>query len=233
MILIKNISTRLASLTFCLWLLGGVSFLLAGGSFVQKEGSRINEMALFTWLTQVPLKESWWLWLSLVLLALLAVNTLFCIMESFRGKWQKGNIVKIVPPHLMHLGFLLIMGAHLLSAYSGSKQTVEVGEGSALNFPDGSIIHFTGFSAEYGTRGMATAYSATVETKTGQREIRPNHPFFHNGYGVYLKDVAPPPMKAALVEIHKEPGAAVALAGAAVFTIANIILLARRRLRSE
>jgi len=41
--------------------------------------------------------------------------------------------------------------------------------------------------------------------------------------------VAPPPMKAALVEVHKEPGAGMALAGGLVFTVANVILLFRRR----
>jgi cytochrome c biogenesis protein ResB len=83
--------------------------------------------------------------------------------------------------------------------------------------------------------GMPTAYSATIEHLAGSSrkslQISPNHPFLHKGYGLYLKDVAPPPQKAAIVELHREPGAGMALTGGAVFTIANIILLARRRER--
>jgi hypothetical protein len=37
------------------------------------------------------------------------------------------------------------------------------------------------------------------------------------------------PTRAALVEIHREPGAGIALAGALLFTIGNIVLLSVRR----
>ncbi len=52
--LLKNIYTRLASLTLGIWLLGGTMFFLAIGSFLQGEGSTINEMPLLLWLREVP-----------------------------------------------------------------------------------------------------------------------------------------------------------------------------------
>jgi hypothetical protein len=233
LLMLRSIYNRLASLTLGLWLLGGVMVLLATGSFLQGEGSSINEVALMNWLREVPARESWWLWIAIALLALLALNTLFCSIDSLRVKWDKGSFMVRIAPQIMHLGFLFIMIAHLQSAYSGFKQAMQVEAGSSITFPDGSNLVFTDFAASYGKMGMPVAYSATLECRnTGKIEtatISPNHPFFHLGHGVYIKDIAPPPMKAALVEVHKEPGAGMALAGGAVFTVANLVLLARRK----
>lgn len=231
--MLYRIYTRLASLTFGLWLLCGIMLLLAAGSFLLSEGSSINQVALFDWLFQVPAGESWWLWTTIVLLAVLALNTLLCSIESLRLKWQKGSFVVRIVPQLMHLGFLFIMIAHLQSAVGGFKQAMQVEPGFTINFPDGTQIIFTDFAATYSKMGMPTAFSASLEYRSyGKVEaavISPNHPFFHNGHGIYIKDIAPPPMKAALVEIHREPGALMALSGGAIFTVANLVLLARRR----
>lgn len=224
---------HLSSLTLGLWLLCGVMLLLAAGSFLQGEGSRINDVALYDWLLAVPLRESWWLWGAIGLLIVLALNTLLCSIESLRVKWQKGSFVVRIAPQLLHLGFLFIMIAHLQSANGGFKQAMQVEAGSSITFPDGSNIVFTDFAATYSRMGMPVAYSAALECRSPGRietaVISPNRPFFHLGHGVYIKDIAPPPMKAALVEVHKEPGAVMALTGGAVFTVANLVLLARRR----
>ncbi len=239
--LLHNLYNKLASLTFGLWLLCGVMLFLAAGSFLQGEGSSINEVALLDWLREVPLRESWWLWISIGIIALLALNTLLCSIESLRTKWLKGSFLVRIAPQLLHLGFLFIMLAHLQSAYGGFKQVMQVEKGSAITFPDGSNVVFTDFAVTYSKMGMPTAYSATLNYRaTGAFQspamltavISPNHPFFYQGHGIYIKDIAPPPMKAALVEVHKEPGAAMALAGGIIFTIANLILLARNREKS-
>jgi len=200
MTLLRNIYQRLASLALGLWLLGGVMLFLAIGSFLQGEGSTINEVPLLLWLREVPLAESWWLWVSLLLLALLALNTLLCSIDSLSAKWQRGSFLSRIAPQAMHLGFLLIMVAHLQSASGSFKQ-------ATFSYP----------------RNGATASAS----------ISPNHPFFYQRHGIYVKDVAPPPMKAALIEVHKEPGAGMALAGGLIFTVANLVLLFRRRGRGQ
>ncbi len=234
--LLKNIYVRLASLTLGLWLLGGTMLFLAIGSFLQGEGSTINEVPLFLWLREVPVRESWWLWVSLLFLALLALNTVLCSIDSLSAKWQRGSFLARLAPQAMHLGFLLIMVAHLQSAAGSFKQAVQVGPGSGITFPDGSSVVFTDFNATYSPMGMPTSLSATFSYPKGggaaSATISPNHPFFYQGHGIYVKDVAPPPMKAALVEVHKEPGAGMALAGGLIFTVANVVLLFRRRGRS-
>jgi cytochrome c biogenesis protein ResB len=234
--LLRTIFTRLASLSLGIWLLVGVMLFLAIGSFLQGEGSSINEVPLLFWLREVPPAESWWLWMALLLLALLALNTVLCSIDSLSAKWQRGSFLSRIAPQAMHLGFLFIMVAHLQSAVGSFKQSVQVGEGTGITFPDGSQVVFTDFNATYSPMGMPTALSATFSYPRGGGEasatISPNHPFFYQGHGIYLKDVAPPPTRAALVEVHKEPGAGMALAGGVVFTLANLVLLFRRRGRS-
>jgi len=44
-----------------------------------------------------------------------------------------------------------------------------------------------------------------------------------------LKEVGLFPNRAALIEIHREPGAGLALAGALLFTVGNVLLLAVRQ----
>ena len=154
--IITDIYNRLASLTLGLWLLCGVMLLLAAGSFLQGEGSSINEVALLDWLLAVPARESWWLWGAIALLAVLALNTLLCSIDSLRMKWQKGSFLVRIVPQLMHLGFLFIMIAHLQSAYGGFKQAMQVEAGSSIRFPDGSDIVFKDFAATYSKMGMPT-----------------------------------------------------------------------------
>lgn len=226
---------RLASLTFGLWLIGGVLLLLAVGSFSGggAEGSSINDVPLFYWLKVTPLSVSWWLWATVGLLALLALNTVLCSVESLRMKCQRGNFLVLIAPQVMHLGFLLIVLAHLFSAWGGGKQVMPVYDGAEIGFPDGRRVQIANMTLQVGPMGMPTDYSAEVRYPAGSgvgvRTIRPNHPFFYQGFGIYLKEVEMYPLRAALVEIHREPGAGLALAGALLFTVGNLVLLVVRR----
>ena len=85
-------------------------------------------------------------------------------------------------------------------------------------------------TAETGPMGMMSSYAAQLRVAgAGVSEVRPNVPLFHKGYGIYLKQVALTPEPVALLEIHREPGAPVALLGALLFTLGNLLLLAQRR----
>ena len=226
---------RLASLNLGLWLTGGVILLLAVGSFAGGgEGAgNINNMALFRWLAESPLVLSWWLWGAVAFLALLAMNTVLCSIESVRSKAGSSRFLTIVAPQVMHLGFLLIVLAHLLSAWGGGKEALPVREGEVIGFSDGGNVQIANLRRITGPMGMPSDYSAEVRYPTdsgiGASTIRPNHPFFYRGFGIYLKEVAPAPYRAALIEIHREPGGGLALAGALLFTFGNAALLYLRR----
>ncbi|WP_298434180.1 cytochrome c biogenesis protein ResB [Geobacter sp.] len=231
--MIKKAYRFIASLSLGLWLMGGVMALLAAGSFAGGEQSTLNAMPLFAWLGQAPFAASWWLWGALLLLGLLVLNTVLCSVETLREGWGARRLLQLLAPQLMHLGFLLIVLAHLLSARGGEKEAMEVAEGSVLAFPDGSSVRVTALSTTPGPMGMPADFSAGIVATAGgcrtTATVRPNHPFFHNGVGIYLKHVEPYPFPVGYVELHREPGAGWALAGALLFTAGNVALLAVRR----
>ncbi len=233
--MIRKIYDRLASLTLGLWLMGGVIVLLAAGSFTGggAEGSSINDLPLFAWLGSAPLTQSWWLWGTIALLALLVLNTVLCSIESLRLKYQRGTLLRLIAPQVMHLGFLLIVLAHLASAYGSFKGSGGVMEGETIHLPGGGRVQVTNLQVEPGPMGMPSDYSATVtmggEDSERTATVRPNHPAFYRGYGIYLKEVELFPVRGAFIEVHREPGAGLALAGALLFTVGNVVLLAVRR----
>jgi len=231
--LFVKIYAKLASLSLGIWLMAGVIVLLAIGSFSGggAESGSINDMALFAWLKGAPLAWSWWLWLTIAFLAVLVVNTLLCSIESLRGKFGRTNFLSLIAPQVMHAGFLFIVLAHLFSAYGGLKGIMQVNDGQIIGFPDGTGVAVTNIRGEQGAMGMLTDYRAEIRDNSGNAigGISPNHPFFYKEFGLYIKDVQLIPQRIALIEIHREPGAGFALAGALLFTVGNLALLATRR----
>jgi hypothetical protein len=194
-------------------------------------------MPLLTWLREVPLMASWWLWLTILLLAMLVLNTILCSSETLWSRWGRAGLLPLLAPQLMHAGFLLIVLAHLQSAYGGYMQQVEVVEGMVAQLPDGKQFGIAGLAVTMSPRGMPTGFSSELVTDlTNPVEritISPNHPWFSGGYGVYIKQAEAYPYKRALLEIHREPGAGLALAGATVFTAGNVLLLFLRSRSKE
>ncbi len=228
--MLRKLYDILSSLNLGLWLMAGVTLLLAVGSFVlgPEESARLNSMPLFVWLTHVPFVVGWWLWLAVVLLALLGLNTVLCSMQSLCRKGGRSGLLLRLAPHAMHAGFLLIALAHLVSSVGSSKEGGEVGEGMVIALADGRVL-IERLDAEVGAQGYVTDFSATVIDSHGQRSvIRPNKPFFYQGLGLYLKQVELYPKKLGIMEIHREPGAGLALAGALLFIVGNVLVVARR-----
>jgi len=224
---------KCASLDAGLWLLVAIMLFMAVGSFLTGEASGINDVALLTWLRAVPLGLSWWLWVIIALLALLVVNTLLCSVEAIRLRFTKLKLVNLLAPQLIHLGFLLVVLAHLLSAQGGTKEGGQVQQGMTVTLPDNSQLRFDAISGQVGAMGMPTDYQAAIThfTAAGTRTavISPNHPYFHGGYGIYLKHAELGPQPFGVVEMHREPGAGAAGAGALIFTVGNLALLVLRR----
>ncbi|GFO53548.1 cytochrome c biogenesis protein ResB [Geomonas sp. Red276] len=221
--MLKTIYQRLTSLNLGLWLLTALMVALALGSFSPGGGeeSRLNDLPLLIWLRHAPLSYSWWLWLAVALVAVLSLNAILCSIEALRRKGRS------IAPHLMHLGFLLIAVAHLVSAYGGMKDVLQVGEGTVIGFPDREQVRVERISGETGEMGMPISYRAELRFANGEvGTTSPNHPCFHKGFGIYVKQVDLGPMPMALMEIHREPGALPALAGGLLFTLGNLMLLA-------
>ncbi|QEM68001.1 cytochrome C biogenesis protein ResB [Geobacter sp. FeAm09] len=219
------------SLELCLVLLAAVCGAMAAGSFrlSGEYAAAINAMPLLAWLRRAPFPVSWWLWLCLALLALLAVNTVFCSIATVGARRGRAGLVPLLAPQMLHAGFLLIMIAHLLSATGGFMEQVVAFEGDVIRLPDGRPFAIGSIGVIMSPQGMPTGISSELFTAPNDAAARvtitPNHPWLSGGYGVYLKQAEAVPHRRALLEIHREPGAAAALAGALLFMAGNILLL--------
>lgn len=229
----------LISLEVCLGLLALLCVCMAAGSFTLsgEYAAAINGMPLLVWLKDVPCSISWWLWVTLVLLALLALNATLCSFETLWSRWGKSGMISLLAPQLMHAGFLLIVIAHLLSAMGSSLHQVAVEEMTLAELPDGTRFGVASITVNVSPQGMPTGFSSelvpNLNMPAGRVVISPNHPWFANGFGVYIKQAEAYPFKRALLEIHHEPGAAMALAGALLFTVGNLLLVVIRSRRPE
>jgi hypothetical protein len=239
MTMLKNIWRFCVSIELCLGLLALVCVAMGAGSFLLKGdyAAAINAMPLLAWLRAVPAGVSWWLWLTVILLAMLVLNTILCSSDTLWTRRGRGGWLALIAPQLIHAGFLLMVLAHLQSAYAGSMQQVVVSEGMVAQLPDGKEFGVAGIGVAMTPMGMPTGFSSELVTNlqnpAERFTISPNHPWFSGGYGVYIKQAEGSPYKRALLEIHREPGAGMALAGALVFTVGNVLLVWRRSRKKE
>lgn len=222
--LMTSLETGLALLlALCIAMAAG-SFLLAG-----EAAASINAMPLFAWLLEVPASWSWWLWLSLAVLALLAVNTLLCSLETVQARWRRAGLLPLAAPQLIHAGFLMILLAHGISAVGASHTQHEVFEGSVARFPGGQQFGVAAISVAHAPSGMPTGFSGelvpNLSNPAERVTVSPNRPWFSYGHGVYIKQAAEFPYRRALLEIHREPGAGMALAGSLLFAAGCAVLL--------
>jgi hypothetical protein len=67
----------------------------------------------------------------------------------------------LVAPQAMR-GFLLIVLAHLFSAWGGYNQVLPVQEGGVIGFPDGSRVQVGNISATMGPMGFPSDFSADI-----------------------------------------------------------------------
>ena len=232
----KRVWTFLISLEIGLVLLALVCIAMAAGSFGLSGdvASSLNSMPLLVWLVRFSLATTWWLWLTIILLLLLVLNTLCCSADSILQRFRRNAILAWLPSQLIHAGFLMVVLAHLLSSLWGFKASIEIPEGAGFQMPDGVTVQVARVGAIFSPMGgeMPLGYKALLVTKDaagqGGVTISPNHPWFSNGYGVYIKHAEPGQPPVAFLEVHREPGAAMALAGATLFTIGNLLLLYTR-----
>ncbi len=215
----------------CLFLFGSVSMPL------NEEFQQLNFVPLLRWMADNPIGITWWLWCSLAVLSLLTANTVFCSVESLIRKRESRKWLLIISPQIIHIGFLLILVAHLLSSVGNFKGTAVVTNGSILNLPNGAVVSFPSINAVADPSGYITEWSAEISYyRDGgplSETIRPNEPSFIGGLGIYIKTVRMEPYPTALIEVTSERGALWALAGGILFLMGTVILLVLKISREE
>ena len=155
----------------------------------------LHSVPLLEWLEQNTAGITWWLWGLIFVLSALAINTLFCSVESIIRKRGATHWLLLISRQIIHIGFLFM---HL-------KREAELT----------SLLTDWNVDVEYILDGK----SFKKDT------IRPNSPSLLKGYNVNVKDLRLYPRKMILLQVNKEPGAIWALIGGILFMIGITTLL--------
>jgi len=238
-ILIKILKFFL-SLRTAIWLLMALLCLLLYGSVVMpvsEEFQALQAVPLFQWMTENSPDITWWLWAAIIVCSLLTANTLLCSIESVLKKRSARQWMLVISPQVVHIGFLFILLAHLLSSYSSFRGTAVVYEDQGLRLPNGSDVLFRKINVDMDQTGYIKDWSSDVEyfkegRSLGTDRIGPNSPSFEHGLGIYIKNVQLKPYPVAFVEVSKEPGAVWALIGG-IFFMAGMTTLLLLKIKKE
>ncbi len=240
--MLKYLLQWLSSLKLTVWILTALIGVFFLGAYLMprypEAHAGMNAMPLFAWWSELG-RDHWringWLAVSFLVLGVLTLNTLVCTIRALRpgpSLWA----------HVTHLGFLLILLAHLVSAASGFKEAgIVLVRGRTVEVPRlGAALQLNRIDYTPYPNGMPRDYGAEVTFVTPEGKFRkrmgPNRPAFYRGVPVYLKDFRLRPVPVALCEVAHDPGAWLALAGAIVFLVGALplpFLTGRQKGRSD
>jgi cytochrome c biogenesis protein ResB len=190
---------------------------------------KINNTNLFNWLSEVPISESWWLYLGILTIGLLIINTIVCSIESIIKKDRTKRWPLVISPQLIHLGFSFIMLAHFLSSYMAAHGFMVLQEGQGIKFRNGDTLYLERINYTI-QKGYITDMDVdlkyiTSKGTTIKLNSSPNHPAIIRGTGIYLKDMDIMSAKRVLIQISHDPGAIWALVGGILFIIGTTLLV--------
>jgi hypothetical protein len=221
-----------------------LSFRLNGdGAYFEK----IDYGILIAWLAEKgrgPLTISSFAFLLIILLtAVLFLNALLCTVRKVYHLVSEGGAWRRYLPHVMHAAFLVVVTGHLISSVSGDRvRSIPVFEGSfarVMGTPYNLKLHE--IDLKLSDRGYPADFSADITLLKGTEAVsagtvKINHPLIYGGYGVYIKNVGMDRLGRRYVffDANRDDGATIVLAGALLFTLANVLyILPQRRKRME
>jgi uncharacterized membrane protein YphA (DoxX/SURF4 family) len=230
--ILKYIIDFFFSLRTTLWILGLLLLLFLAGAFImpgRQAFQTLHFVPLFEWLQKQPLELTWWLWGLIGILVIFTINTLFCSIESIVKKRKGTHWLLLISPQIIHIGFLFVLLAHLLSAISASQELVVAREGSSVKIYN-TILKIKDINIRLDYYGYITDWEVSVEYqvegKTFKKDIiKPNNPSIQMGLNINIKDLRPYPVKAVLLQINRDPGAIWALVGGIMFMIGIVTLI--------
>ena len=238
--LLQHLINFFFSLRTTLWLLGFMLVLMLAGAFImpaQQEFETIHSTPMFEWLKIQPIAIIWWLWSLIGVLTLLTVNTLFCSVDSIIKKRKVTRWPLLISPQIIHIGFLFMLFAHLMSATGSYQKFAVAQEGSMFRISDDAVLKIKDINIQSDYNGYITDWKVDIEyLKQGNifqtDTIVPNSPSVRMGFNINVKDLQAYPYEAILLQVSREPGAVWALAGSILFMV-GIITLISLKIRME
>ena len=221
----------------------------------------LNDMGLIpwtrTWGQSAPATSAWF-FLLLILLALLALNTLACTLERLRQLWAVRTQFSLcrflgkLGPHIMHLSVLLILLGYLASYTLAKTEHGVLLPGRSLDLPgNAGKLHFTAFAHEayQGKRmplfqGEVIRPKALLRLEAADGTVREaalgfNRPVRLGGWSVHLEEFAPKHsggmgLKPRIdLKMRRDPGVRLYFAGILLFCLGLGLYLPERLVQEK
>ena len=207
--ILKYILDFFLSLKTALWILGVLTIFLLAGALImpgRTEFELLHSTPLFEWIQEQPVEITWWLWVVISILSILTINTLFCSVESLIKKRKATQWLLLISPQIIHIGFLFMLLAHLLSGLGASQGRATAIEGTMLTFSDNTVMNVKKINIDTDKRNNITDWSVNIEylwdgKPFKEDTIRPNDPSLLSGFNVIIKDLRLYPRKMVLVQV--------------------------------
>jgi hypothetical protein len=199
--------------------------------------SGIDDTPLFAWLGETArLDVTWWIYLMVAMMGLLALSTALCTAEALLRLRGAHSLALRLSPQFMHLGVLLVLLGHFLTAAIGAREDVLMGKDAPVDLGGGVTATVTDVRQEEDEYGYARNWEADVTIEAGgislgTATLRPARPASIGPFSLFIRSVETGESPSALVRVVRDPGATWALAGGVVVTL-SCIWYAYGRMRS-
>jgi hypothetical protein len=118
------------SIKTSLWLTGlSIGVFLTGSLYIPRNlalFSEINDIPLFTWLSENNhhLSKVFWIYLLIALMLLLWINTIVCSIDAIIKRTTWKSLVRVLSPQVLHIAILFVLLGYCVSASAGYKKDV-------------------------------------------------------------------------------------------------------------
>ena len=193
--------------------------------------SGIDDTPLFRWLMEAhAFRQAWWIYAMILVIGLLAVNTLFCTADALLKKTGLKYLVRKLSPELIHVGVLLVMLGHLLTASVGFKADMVIKKGESKAVTGSAAISVNDVRLRTDAEGYARDWEADLQWSDSrgqsiQKVLRPVRPLYFGQFGIYIKAVSLQPEPSVQVRVCRDLGAPWALGGGVLLSIGCIAVL--------
>ncbi|RMG73823.1 MAG: hypothetical protein D6710_02675, partial [Nitrospirae bacterium] len=135
--------------------------------------SGIDSTPLFRWLSQSDhLEITWWIYAMILILALLGINTLVCTVDALLKRVRLKNLMLKLSPQLIHIGVMMIMIGHLLTASIGLKMDVFLEKDRPQSLTGDRVIGLDDVQVVTNADGYVVDWTSRVWVKDGSHLYR-------------------------------------------------------------
>lgn len=185
----------IASVQTTFWLLALATLFFVIGTvyfrFEKQVLPQLNFQLVQDWIQQLGLAHpelSWWFFVLLFILLLLGINTVACSIDRLlRLLPQVRRMAKLefavsLTPTLVHLVFILVLGGHLLSSFTGSVEKVSCAAGQAVTLSGGRSLQV--LAVRYDTHAGPASIAGNLKGMSA--DLRLHAPGFQGTFTVAI-----------------------------------------------